>query len=54
MQPHALTLTCKASFQAGAVYTKYAPDAPEFKRLMSAFVKRDLENLLQVTLTIEY
>ncbi|KAJ1467556.1 hypothetical protein T484DRAFT_1986194, partial [Baffinella frigidus] len=37
-----------ATLKAGATYTKYAPDAPEFKRLMSAFVKRDLEQLLPV------
>jgi len=37
-----------ATLKAGAEYTRHPPDAPEFARLMSAFVKRDLPSLLPV------
>jgi len=37
-----------ATLKSGATYTKYAPDAPEFQRLMHSFIDRDLHNLLKV------
>jgi len=37
-----------ATLKSGAVYTKYAPDAPEFERLMHSFIDRDLDKLLHV------
>jgi len=37
-----------ATLKSGAVYTKFAPNASEFERLMHSFVDRDLHNLLPV------
>jgi len=37
-----------ATLKSGAVYTKFAPNASAFERLMHSFVDRDLHNLLPV------